>query len=516
MKQMILGHDEIFTRTLAVDRHIFNDALRSNRSASIPGDRPKEEGYVFVDAHVLCTPIIADLDRDGHDEIIFAVSYYFDKEQYSDPSAYEDLDVDVNTKKYVAGGVVVYDALTRKLKWNIHLDLTTDETAYRAYIYSSPTVADLDADGKLEIILGTSLGFVYVIEHDGRVKDNFPVTMAEIQGQVAVADVNDDGQLEIIATDTRHNVAVFNSKGKEVWETHISGFSTQGPVVGDVNGDGLVDIVLATTSGHIWALQGSSGRTLENFPVKTGGPIMSLPLLLQMKGGKGRAGLPVRHIIVPSHDGFLYIVNGATGCSFKVDVGENSYSMVLADDITGNGKMDLLVTTMNGNVICLGTDVDYHPMKAWTSKEQGNNNVELRDGRQGIFILDRFRHFHDHNGPSMTLGFEIVDKRPVKGLGASGGEYHVRISLGGSTKLFEKTYTHPGRYLEEIPCPDRRQFTSVFVEMTNEYGQHFEDRVSMSFNMHFYRALKWLLMVPFTLMSLGIVFIKEVNTVLPV
>ena len=26
--------------------------------------------------------------------------------------------------------------------------------------------------------------------------------------------------------------------------------------------------------------------------------------------------------------------------------------------------------------------------------------------------------------------------------------------------------------------------------MTNEMGQHFEDAVAMSFNMHFYRALK--------------------------
>ncbi len=37
--------------------------------------------------------------------------------------------------------------------------------------------------------------------------------------------------------------------------------------------------------------------------------------------------------------------------------------MVITDDITGNGMMDLVVSTMNGNVIALGTDVEYHPMK---------------------------------------------------------------------------------------------------------------------------------------------------------
>jgi hypothetical protein len=152
IQRTILGHDEVLTRMLSIDRDVLLTVNRHNKSAAMPGVRPREEGYVFVDPHVLCTPIIADIDRDGADEVIFAVSYYFDKEQYTDPAAFTDLDVDVNTKKYVAGGVAVFDVLSGKLKWHTHLDLTTDETNYRAYIYSSPTVADIDMDGKLEVI----------------------------------------------------------------------------------------------------------------------------------------------------------------------------------------------------------------------------------------------------------------------------------------------------------------------------------------------------------------------------
>lgn len=41
--------------------------------------------------------------------------------------------------------------------------------------------------------------------------------------------------------------------------------------------------------------------------------------------------------------------------------------MVLADDLDNNGRMDLLVSTMNGNIYSLETAAVYHPMKAWTS-----------------------------------------------------------------------------------------------------------------------------------------------------
>lgn len=40
-------------------------------------------------------------------------------------------------------------------------------------------------DGELEIVLGTSLGFIYVMHaSDGALHEGFPLTMAEIQAQV--------------------------------------------------------------------------------------------------------------------------------------------------------------------------------------------------------------------------------------------------------------------------------------------------------------------------------------------
>ena len=63
----------------------------------------------------------------------------------------------LDLSKYVASGVVAFDLRTRAVKWSTHLDLSTDSTTFRAYVYSSPTLADIDRDGKLEVVIGTSV-----------------------------------------------------------------------------------------------------------------------------------------------------------------------------------------------------------------------------------------------------------------------------------------------------------------------------------------------------------------------
>lgn len=39
------------------------------------------------------------------------------------------------------------------------------------------------------------------------------------------------------------------------------------------------------------------------------------------------------------------------------------YSMVLAENVDGGDDLDLIVTTMNGNVFCFSTPAPHHPLK---------------------------------------------------------------------------------------------------------------------------------------------------------
>jgi len=51
----------------------------------------------------------------------------------------------------------------------------------------------------MEVILGTSVGFVYVLDSWGSPRPGWPLQMGEVQGQVLVADLNGDGWLEVFA-----------------------------------------------------------------------------------------------------------------------------------------------------------------------------------------------------------------------------------------------------------------------------------------------------------------------------
>ena len=47
--------------------------------------RVPEQGHVWLDPHILANPAIADIDGDGQEELVLAVSYFFDRDQYSRP-----------------------------------------------------------------------------------------------------------------------------------------------------------------------------------------------------------------------------------------------------------------------------------------------------------------------------------------------------------------------------------------------------------------------------------------------
>ncbi|DBA92804.1 TPA: hypothetical protein ACH3X1_002991 [Trebouxia sp. C0004] len=483
--------------------------------------RVPDKGHVWLDPHILANPAIADIDGDGQEELVIAVSYFFDRDQYSRPGRARTLPKDVDISQYVGGGVAVFNLRSRNLRWQQHLDLSTDHTKYRAYMYSAPTLVDLNRDGKMEIVVGTSMGFLYVLDCEGRSMAGWPLQMGEIQAQVAVGDINGDGFVELVAADANGNVAAFNAKAEELWERHVASLVAQAVTFGDVNGDGVLEVVFGTTSGYLYAISGKTGLDIPNFPFRTHGRIAASVLITQLSQGLSQ------QLVVMSFDGHLYMVDGISGCADTIDIGEQSYSMVLADDLDNNGRMDLLVSTMNGNVYALETSAVYHPMKAWTSVVHGVNCFTARWNWQGIAATAETRAPRDVAGQRLKIRFEIVDRRfgvlagPVKEgevdpNRVQRGPYTVYLTLQGMTAAvigrgeapvigMTDSYVLPGVYTLEVPCPTTRSTGTIHLEMWDEDKLSFVHDFSLSFHMQYAKLLKWLVALPFTIMAAVII-----------
>jgi len=57
-------------------------------------------------------------------------------------------------------------------------------------------------------------------------------------------------------------------------------------------------------------------------------------------------------------------------------------------------------------------------------------------------------------------------------------------------------YNQPGKQRIKLPTVPVRTTGTVLVEMVDKNGLYFSDEFSLTFHMHYYKLLKWLLILP--------------------
>jgi len=170
-----------------------------------------------------------------------------------------------------------------------------------AGLLASPAAADLDGDGRTELVAATNAGQVHVWRADGHPLPGWPVALPDGAragyGDVAIGDITGDGRSEIVVTSERGlhgqaTVSVLDAEGRMLpgWPFELSATCNAGAALGDVNGDGRADVVVATIGGDaaIYALDGLSSRPLANWPVYLRNrTINASPLLADLDGDGG-------------------------------------------------------------------------------------------------------------------------------------------------------------------------------------------------------------------------------------
>ena len=208
-------------------------------------------------------------------------------------------------------------------------------------IVSTPAIADVDKDGELEVVVGSTNGNVYVLNaSNGKLEYTFK-TNGPVYSSPALANIDVDKYLEIVVGSTDSNVYCFQWDGKKgitKWQ-----YSTQGPIysspaIDDIDEDGKFEIVIGSNDWNVYALS-ASGK--EEWVASTGGAVYSSPAI----ANRGKDfGLD---IYVGSDDGYLYLLDGKTGA--KIDRFQVYHSWFggihtspSVADIDGDNKLEIV------------------------------------------------------------------------------------------------------------------------------------------------------------------------------
>ena len=113
-------------------------------------------------------------------------------------------------------------------------------------IISGPSVADLDGDMILDIILTSMENNVNVINSNGTYREGFPYeTSGSLERAASIADINNDQYLEIIVGDLNGNLYVISKDGSLITSSSVGGSINSGISVADLDDNGQFELLFS-------------------------------------------------------------------------------------------------------------------------------------------------------------------------------------------------------------------------------------------------------------------------------
>jgi hypothetical protein len=246
----------------------------------------------------------------------------------------------------------------------------------------------------------------------------WPVDLgAEVFTYPSLADLDDDGQLEILipTEDARVHVLSWNGVRRIGWPVTLppriddAAIAGETPLVADVDGGGGVEVVVGIRDGRLMAYD-TAGRPLPSWPYGAGEPFQYTPVLAPVAPEPGMD--PVLSILSAPYDGFVY--------GLRLDDGDPG--SIQWAGIGRDGKHSAGLAPTDGPPPSGGTLLAASQSYAYPNPAHGNSTIIRyrlgRGGRVGMKIYD--------------LSGELVEEIPEEIRPAGDNEYHWDLSRLGS------------------------------------------------------------------------------------
>jgi hypothetical protein len=303
-----------------------------------------------------------------------------------------------------------------------------DGTFQAALVFSAPSgaggaivVADVNNDGKPDVIAaGGTLG-VFLGNGDGTLQPEVTYSGGGFGTvSVAVADVNGDGKLDLIAVNqqmvatSNGGIGVLLGNGDGSFQpavTYLSGGQNAvSAVVGDVNRDGRLDVVVGNNSingniftGGVGVLFGNGDGTFQAAVTLAAGGASSGFLLMLDVNADGNddllvsSGCQANSSTTNCSNGIVSVLLGNGDGSFQPPVrytsGDFAGGRIAAGDVNGDARTDVVVANASSLGVLLGNaDGSFQSARVFSSgvyPDTSEVTADLNgDGKQDLLIAN--------------------------------------------------------------------------------------------------------------------------------
>jgi outer membrane protein assembly factor BamB len=299
--------------------------------------------------------------------------------------------------------------------------------------------AVLDRKGQTALIYAADNGgLMSCLNSSGKVVWQAHLKTGSSWSASAICDLHHNGAYQVIQTDESGTVWAFDAlSGKVVWQAHVTG-SPVSPAVGDVDGDGNAEVVVATNAGKL-ALISASGKVQweQTISSKSDTWGTSAPILFRASDGHMR-------IAVGSSDGRVNCFN-ATGHRLWSHTTHGYVASTLSvGDMDHDGRTHLFAITGKGVIYRYDED----GRELWNIDMQGRTIaagalIDLQnDGHLNYVVSTQSGHLMVFNNHAEVVYEHQFSNRTINmtpafgGLTQHSGRLEMVIAGGESGKVF--------------------------------------------------------------------------------
>lgn len=275
--------------------------------------------------------------------------------------------------------------------------ITTEGGALR-----TPALADIDGNGSMEIVVAIRRhpeGFIYIYKGNGTVFPDWPKRLDYVPGSaVAVGDITGDGVPEIVA-ESYNGLHAFTADGLLMpgfpyypGENRV--FSYSSPVLADIDGDGLREIICGdhdvSQGGGAVHIVKNDGSSYPGWPKFTGSWVYGPPSVGDIDGD-GLLDVAVGdQTLSATPQNKVYAWTAITGEPLPGFPIENIFavnSQIILADLDGDNRIELLFDDNTSSGKYLGYNHDGTLMDDWPVMVNGST-----------FFINPFVFDIDHDG----------------------------------------------------------------------------------------------------------------------